>query len=577
MDDTWIIEMRKLASQAKKLAAEFNDLTKQARTVSQNFRGLANAAKPLLSQFNNITKSIKTIPQGFKKLADTAGPLLTQLKNISKSIKTTSDKFAFFSKTIDKTSANLKRSDSKTSKGDGKNDAQGKINSFANFAKDAFGVISPFLKDSIKISGELEKQRVQLKELAGPGYGQLEKSLRKTADLSKNAFSEKEMMNASAEALKNGASIEFISNSLETFQKIAVVTGKSISDLYSLPEHERKKVFESYTKDQKKASGLQDQYNQMVQSGILAEQRFANSMEKLQGAIGKMLGPLIGPLTDALSSLINYFTYGEVGIKRLQAIMIVFLPLAIGGMLAMAAAGWSAISPWLPLIIILLSVGAVLAGLFLAVDDFIGWMKGEKSVIGDFLGPFSHFKETVINSFKAGINWIMDSFNHLISFFRAYGRLIITLIFPIAGLYLYFDEIKAAFGQLLSWVSDLFSKVWSSLIPDPNTLLNSISAGIGLAPSEKKASGGPVTAGNSYLVGERGPEIFSPGASGRITPNGRIGGGSTSVVIQSVVGTLTVNVSGSAAAGREIKDAVMRALDELSEDVLPAKLGITIN
>lgn len=41
-----------------------------------------------------------------------------------------------------------------------------------------------------------------------------------------------------------------------------------------------------------------------------------------------------------------------------------------------------------------------------------------------------------------------------------------------------------------------------------------------------KASGGPVLAGQSYLVGERGPEILTMGGSnGMITPNNAIGGG----------------------------------------------------
>ena len=35
-----------------------------------------------------------------------------------------------------------------------------------------------------------------------------------------------------------------------------------------------------------------------------------------------------------------------------------------------------------------------------------------------------------------------------------------------------------------------------------------------------RASGGPVVAGQTYIVGERGPELFTPGQSGSITPNG---------------------------------------------------------
>ena len=48
-----------------------------------------------------------------------------------------------------------------------------------------------------------------------------------------------------------------------------------------------------------------------------------------------------------------------------------------------------------------------------------------------------------------------------------------------------------------------------------------------------KADGGPVRAGRSYIVGERGPELFTPGASGHIHPNGSFGGGSV-VVNQSI-------------------------------------------
>jgi hypothetical protein len=41
-----------------------------------------------------------------------------------------------------------------------------------------------------------------------------------------------------------------------------------------------------------------------------------------------------------------------------------------------------------------------------------------------------------------------------------------------------------------------------------------------------RAAGGPVSAGKSYVVGERGPEIFRPSGSGSIVPNHRVGGAS---------------------------------------------------
>lgn len=44
-----------------------------------------------------------------------------------------------------------------------------------------------------------------------------------------------------------------------------------------------------------------------------------------------------------------------------------------------------------------------------------------------------------------------------------------------------------------------------------------------------RALGGPVSAGRAYLVGERGPELFVPGASGGIVPNGRMGGATINI------------------------------------------------
>jgi len=42
-----------------------------------------------------------------------------------------------------------------------------------------------------------------------------------------------------------------------------------------------------------------------------------------------------------------------------------------------------------------------------------------------------------------------------------------------------------------------------------------------------KAEGGPVTGGQSYIVGERGPEWFTPATSGTITPNHQLAAGGT--------------------------------------------------
>ena len=70
-----------------------------------------------------------------------------------------------------------------------------------------------------------------------------------------------------------------------------------------------------------------------------------------------------------------------------------------------------------------------------------------------------------------------------------------------------------------------------------NTLLKS--TGIGLfANLPGLANGGPASAGRSYLVGEKGPEIFTPKRSGTVISNNQIGGAGGGIV-----NNINVNVS----------------------------------
>jgi hypothetical protein len=83
------------------------------------------------------------------------------------------------------------------------------------------------------------------------------------------------------------------------------------------------------------------------------------------------------------------------------------------------------------------------------------------------------------------------------------------------------------------------------------TLIDRISSGGRVSLIEenrfaRRANGGPVNFGSSYIVGERGPELFTPSSSGNITPNHAMGGGST----------ITVNVNGGD------PDAVVRAIQK---------------
>ena len=68
----------------------------------------------------------------------------------------------------------------------------------------------------------------------------------------------------------------------------------------------------------------------------------------------------------------------------------------------------------------------------------------------------------------------------------------------------------------------------------------------------KRAAGGPVTGGQQYMVGERGPELFVPNQSGSIVPNGAMGG--INITIQA--GALMGNQNEARQFARSIYDAL---------------------
>lgn len=84
----------------------------------------------------------------------------------------------------------------------------------------------------------------------------------------------------------------------------------------------------------------------------------------------------------------------------------------------------------------------------------------------------------------------------------------------------------------------------------------------GLLGLPGRATGGPVSAGRPYLVGERGPELFVPHGFGRIDPRGA-GAGARDVRV-----SISINADGNSApaalqaSSRQVARAVRRALIE---------------
>lgn len=112
-------------------------------------------------------------------------------------------------------------------------------------------------------------------------------------------------------------------------------------------------------------------------------------------------------------------------------------------------------------------------------------------------------------------------------------------------------------------LDDITSKLLNFLV---NAALFGVGGGGGLLGGlfnfgGGKAKGGPVSAGTSYVVGEKGPELFTPSRGGTITPNSAMGGvevGSINISVQNTGDQLSPAAQKQIA--KQVQNVVMSTL-----------------
>lgn len=135
------------------------------------------------------------------------------------------------------------------------------------------------------------------------------------------------------------------------------------------------------------------------------------------------------------------------------------------------------------------------------------------------------------------------------------------------------DGVKQAFSSAGSWIMGVVDKFWLFLGPLGLVIKgikelvenwDKIKGGFSSAWSSitgffggARALGGPVTPGKSYLVGERGPELFTPSTSGNISNNKE----TMAMIGSGAGGNITINV------GSVNDDAMLRRLVSAIEEV----------
>ncbi len=162
----------------------------------------------------------------------------------------------------------------------------------------------------------------------------------------------------------------------------------------------------------------------------------------------------------------------------------------------------------------------------------------KKNVLGAFEG---------IKSFASSIDWKTVLINALIPG----GQFTLQGIQNIGQFVSKLDPLKAIETGINSIVNPIKS-LWDTI------------SGWQL-PWSKRESGGPVIKGTSYIVGERGPEIFTPGQNGSISANRELRSfSSSSGSSVSANFNIAINVNGNMGAGdvESLRAPVLRIIEE---------------
>lgn len=125
-----------------------------------------------------------------------------------------------------------------------------------------------------------------------------------------------------------------------------------------------------------------------------------------------------------------------------------------------------------------------------------------------------------------------------------------------------FDDLRSVALSVLSDIAEAAVSSGFGSLSGGGGLLGGLSAVLTAAlGAPGRATGGPVSPGRAYMVGERGPELFVPAASGQVVASG-------SAPVRDVRVTVHVNAGQAGApealarSSRQVARALRRALGE---------------
>jgi len=224
----------------------------------------------------------------------------------------------------------------------------------------------------------------------------------------------------------------------------------------------------------------------------------------------RIAGPLLQAIAKGLADNVEWLGPLAIGLyagaKAFEAVNVV-----------LKAMGLAALSnPWLLLIAATIALAILIITHWEDIKKALAaaweWIKRTAGQVWEGI------KNVIINPITTAASWIRDRFNDVVSFFADLPR-----------------KIGSALGRLGDFIGDAFKAGVNVAIRALNwgiDRINDLIYGVnvispfGDIPYIRHigylAKGGPAMAGQPYVVGEKGPELFVPNMSGMVVPNHKL-------------------------------------------------------
>jgi hypothetical protein len=427
--------------------------------------------------------------------------------------------------------------------------------------------------ESLKLAANLESQQLKLKQLSGEDFPEIESAIKRAKAESGGMIDDSGLIEAANNALKFSSSMGFVKNNLSEVQKLATMSGGDMSSmmekmaaliegfggprvLKGIP------VLRKYKDEFKTLAAIQGEAGKIAReqwlNSILAKESVAigekyNEVLKTNAARLQKLKVIWEETKEAFGTSL-FKEYGSIfdTFDRIRGHVLAFMEDYKGfseGAIAVYDVLTTILSP-------LKGVLKLFDAVLIVIEDVMAYTRGWGSVTGDnivkiktLLSSVGAFWRELVTSMK---NAISDFFSYIVDIFTAIPAKII-------------DSIISIPSRIRESVPDIKAAAMS--------VMDSIKENVGIG-IEHRAGGGNTNAGQSYLVGEHGPEIFRSSTPGTIVPNSQIGG---SITISSIVGNMVFNVSGGEEAAEKVRSAVLSVLDEIGKSDLRAALGMSLS